>query len=105
MVEKYREKRKELQVAFMDLEKTYDKFCREALRRVLHECGVDRYFIRTMSSLYNESRALVRLGSRVGEYFEVRKGLRQECVMSPRLFIIFCYRVVKQVNERTMGMG
>ena len=73
----------------MDLEKAYDKVCREALWRMLHECGVDGYLIRSMSSLYNISRACVRLGSRVGEYFEVRMGLRQGCVMSPWLFIIF----------------
>ena len=51
------------------------KVCREELWRVLHECGVDGCLIRGMSSLYNRSRACVRLGSRVREYFEVRKGV------------------------------
>ena len=76
MVEKYREKRKELHVAFIDLEKAYDKVCREVLWRVLHECGIDEYLIVSMSSLYNGSRACERLGSRVREHFEVRRGLR-----------------------------
>ena len=83
MVEKYREKRKELHVTFMDLEKAYDKVCRQALLSVLYECGVDGYLIRSMSSLFNGIRTCVRLGSRVVEYFEVRSGLRQGCVMSP----------------------
>ena len=74
LVEKYREKRKELDVAFMDLEKAYDKVRREALWRVLHEFSVDGYFIRSMNSLYNGSRTCVTLGSRVGEYFEVERG-------------------------------
>ena len=52
MVEKNREKRKELHVAFMDLEKAYDKVCREALWRVLHEFGVDGYLINSMSRVY-----------------------------------------------------
>ena len=82
LVEKYREKRKELRVAF---KKAYAKVCRETLRRVLHECRVDGYLIKSTSSLYNGSRAFVRLGSRVDEYFEVRMGLRQGCVMSPWL--------------------
>ena len=47
LVKKCREKRKELHVAFMDLEKTYDK-----LWRVLHECGVDGYLIKSMGSSY-----------------------------------------------------
>ena len=55
LVEKYREKRKEFHVAFMDLEKAYDKVCREELWRVLDECGVDGYLIRSMSSLCNGS--------------------------------------------------
>ena len=47
---RYREKTKQLRVTFMDLEKVYDKVCREALWRLLHECGVDGYLIRSMSS-------------------------------------------------------
>ena len=73
LVEKYREKRKELHVTFMDLEKAYDKVCREELLRVLHECRVDGYLIRSMSSLYEGSRACLRLGSSLGETFGVRK--------------------------------
>ena len=62
LVEKYREKRKKMHVAFIYLELAYDKVCREALWRVLHECGVDGYLIRSMSRLYNGSRERVRLG-------------------------------------------
>ena len=91
LVEKYREKRKESHVAFMDLDKVYHKVFREELWRVLHECGVDGYLIRSMSSLYNGNRACVKLGSRVGEHFKVRRRLRQGCVMSPWFFNFFFY--------------
>ena len=95
LVEKYRKKRKELHVAFMDLEKACDEVCSEELRTVLHECGVDGYLIRSMSSLYNGSRACVMLGSRLGEYFDVRRGLRLGYVMPPWLFNNFFDRVVR----------
>ena len=72
---------------------------------VLHECGVDGYLIRIMSSLYSGSKGCVRLGNRVGEYFEVKRVLGQDCVMSRSLFSIFINRAVKQVNERAMGRG
>ena len=74
LVEKYREKKKEGRRSRMI------KFAKD------HCVGwcmdVDEYFIRCMSNLYNGSGACARLGSRVGEYFEVRKGLRHGCVMS-----------------------
>ena len=76
LFEKHGGKRKELHATFMGLEKVYDKLCREALWRVLYECGVDGRLIRSMSSLYNGSISCVRLGIRVGKYFEVRRGLR-----------------------------
>ena len=36
---------------------------------------------------------------------EVKRGLRQEYVMSPWLFNIFFDRVVRPVNDRTMSRG
>ena len=54
----------------MDLEEAY-------------ECGVDEYSILSMSSLYDGSRAYLRSGSRVGEYFDVRRGMRQGCIIYP----------------------
>ena len=83
MIKKYREKRKELYIAFIDLEKVYDKVCRGELWRVRRECGVDGYLTRSMNSLYDGSRAYVRLGCSVGKYFEVTTGLRQRCALSP----------------------
>ena len=101
----HREKRKGLHVVFIDLEKAYDKVCREELWRVLHECGV-QYLIRGMSRLYNGSRACVKLSSRVGEYFfEVRRWLRQGCLMPSWLFNVLFDRVVRQGNDREMGRG
>ena len=43
LAEKYREKKKELYVACMDLEKVRDKMCREKLWRVLYECGIENF--------------------------------------------------------------
>ena len=61
--------------------------------------------IRSMSSLYNGSKACVWMGNRVGEFFEVMKGLRQGYVMLPGFFNILFDRLVRQVNERAVGKG
>ena len=62
---------------------------------MLHECRVDDNLIRCMSSLY-----CVRFGSRVRQYFQLRRELRKGCVMFPWFFDIFFDRVVREVNEK-----
>ena len=47
----------------------------------------------------------MRFGCRVGEYFEVRKGTKQGCVMFLRLFNIFFDRVVGKVIESVTRKG
>ena len=76
LVEKYRVKRREMYVAFMNLEKAYEKVCRKELWTLLHECGVDMYFIRSMSGLYDGNKTYLSFGSRVRDHYDVRKGLR-----------------------------
>ena len=47
----------------------------------------------------------VRVGNEVSEWFPVRVGLRQGCVMSPWLFNLYIDGVVREVNDRVLGRG
>ena len=49
-------------------------------------------------SFYVDSRAYVRVGNDVSEWFPVNVGLRQGCVMSPWLFNAYMDGVVREVN-------
>ena len=55
--------------------------------------------------MYVGSKACVRVGNEVSERFPVRVGLRQGCVMSPWLFNLYSYGVVREVNARVLGRG
>ena len=58
-----------------------------------------------VQSLYVDSRACVRLGINVSEWFLVNVGLRQGCVMSPWLFNVYMDGVERKVNARVLGKG
>ena len=58
-----------------------------------------------MKSFYVGSKACVRVGNEVSEWFPVRVGLRQGCVMSPWLFNLYIDGVIREVNARVLGRG
>ena len=103
--EKYLAKGKDVFWAFMDLEKAYDRVDRDALWRVLRLYGVGGNLLKAVQSFYVGSRACVRVGSEVSEWFTVKVGLRQGCVMSPWLFNLFMDGVVREVNASVLGRG
>ena len=55
--------------------------------------------------MYVGSKACVRVGNEVSEWFPVRVGLRQRCVMSPWLFNLYIDGVVREVDARALGRG
>ena len=82
---------------FLDLEKAYDRVDRDAMWNVLRLYGIDGRLLRGVRSLYVGSKACVRVGNE-GEWFPVRVGLRQGCVMSLWLFNLYIDGVVREVN-------
>ena len=103
--EKYLAKGKDVYFAFMDLEKAYDRVDRVAMWNVLRLYGVDGKLLDAVKSLYVDSKACVRVGNGMSEWFPVRVGLRQGCVMSPWLFNLFIDGVVREVNACVLGRG
>ena len=55
--------------------------------------------------MYVGSKACVRVGNEVSEWFPVRVGLRQGCVMLPWLFNLFIDGVIREVNTEVLGRG
>ena len=103
--EKYMAKGKDVYFAFMDLEKAYDRIDRSAMWSVLGMYGVDGKLLNAVKSLYEDSKAYVRVGNEMSEWFSVGVGLRQGCVMSPWLFNLFIDGVVREVNASVLGRG
>ena len=61
--------------------------------------------LKAVQSIYVDSRACVRVGNDVSEWFPFNIGLRQGCVMSPWLFNVYMNGVDREVNVRVLGKG
>ena len=103
-MEKYLARGKKLYVAFMDLEKAYDKVDWRALWEVLQIYGVGGKLLKAVQAFYRNSRACVRVNGRVSEDFEIHVGVRQGCVMSPWLFNVYMDGVMREFKAR-VGRG
>ncbi|KAF3622958.1 hypothetical protein FXO37_32113 [Capsicum annuum] len=62
LVEQFWERKKNLHMMFIDLEKTYNRVSREILWRSLKARGVPVAYIKSIQDMYNGSKTHVRMG-------------------------------------------
>ena len=86
--EKYLAANKRLYMAFVDLEKAFDRVPRKVIWWALRKLGVDEWIVRLVQGMYSNARSRVRVGEGYSDEFEVKVGVHQGSVLSPLLFII-----------------
>ena len=86
--EKYLAANKRLYMAFVDLEKAFDRVPRKVIWWALRKLGVEEWIVRLVQSMYANARSQVRVGDGYSEEFEVKVGVHQGSVLSPLLFIV-----------------
>src|SRR3989454_12331439 len=74
--EKYLAKKKDLWMAFIDLEKAFDRVPREVLLWALREVEVEEWLIKVIQSLYEGATTSVKLRSGESQPFEVKVGVQ-----------------------------
>ena len=86
--EKYLAVNKRLYMAFVDLEKAFDRVPRKVIWWALRKLGVEELIVRLVQGMYANARSWVRVGEGFSKEFEVKGGVHQGSVLSPLLFII-----------------
>ena len=75
-------------MAFVDLEKAFDRVPRKVIWWALRKLGVEEWIVRLVQGMYANVRSRVHVGEGYSEEFEVNVGVHQGSVLSPLLFII-----------------
>ena len=86
--EKHLAANKPLYMAFIDLEKAFDRVQGDVIWWAMRKLGIDKWWVRLVQSMYKDVRSRVRVGNGYSEEFGVGVGVHQGSVLSPLLFII-----------------
>ena len=97
--EKYLARNKELWMAFVDLEKAFDRVSREVVWRALRCLGVDEWIVSVIKAMYEDATTTMRVNGRESKAFSVRVGVHQGSVLSPLLFILVLEALSREFRE------
>ena len=88
-----------LYINFVDFSKAFDSLSRSKLWAILRNYGIPFEIIRLIQEIYEGSSSCVLDNGAKSEWFEVRSGVRQGCVMSGFLFNIAVDWIMRNVTE------
>ena len=97
-VNKQFSKNRKLYAAFVDYKCCFDSVSREGLFHILTKIGINGKLFNAIKSIYNNVLACVRSNDEMSELFSCPTGLKQGCLCSPSLFLIF-------INELSIALN
>ena len=80
------EKAREFQKNIIDYAKAFNCVDHNKLWKILKERGIPDHLTCLLRNLYAGQEATVRTGHRTTDWFQIGKGVRQGCILSPCLF-------------------
>jgi len=77
-----------LYVCFVDFKKAFDSMSHEKLWETMMGMGYPLHLIDLLAKLYRKQLTKLKVAGTLSQWFLVKKGVRQGCVLSPYLFNI-----------------
>ena len=89
IMEKAREFQKKHLFLLIDYAKAFDCVDHNKLWKILNDMGISDHLTCLLKNLYAGQEATVRTGHETTDWFEIGKGVRQGCILSPCLFNLY----------------
>ena len=86
-------------MAFVDLEKAFDRVPREVVWWALRVVGVDEWIVKAIQAMYVGVTTAVILRDEESKEFGVKVGVRQGSVLSP-LLLLFSGSIIYRLQVR-----
>ena len=108
-IEKAREYQKEVNMCFIDYSKAFDCVDHIQMWKILRKMGVSEHLITLIKNLYIKQEATVKTDCGKTDWFQIGKGVRQGCILSPYLFNLYAKHIIREAgleeDERGFKVG
>ena len=99
IIQKAREFQKNIYFCFIDYAKVFDCVDHHKLWRILIEMGIPDDLTCLLRNLYAGQEATVRTGCGTTDWFQIRKRVRQGCILSPCLFNLYAEYTMRNAGQ------
>ena len=105
--QKKQEFQKNIYFCFIDYAKAFDHVDHNKLQNILQERGIPDHLTCLLRNLYAGQEATVRTGHGTTDWFQIGKGVRQGCILSPCLFNFYAEYIMRNagLDESQAGIN
>uniref|UniRef100_A0A8B9WC08 RNA-directed DNA polymerase n=1 Tax=Bos mutus grunniens TaxID=30521 RepID=A0A8B9WC08_BOSMU len=105
IIEKAREFQKNIYFCFIDYAKAFACVDHNKLWKILKEMGIPDHLTCLLRNLYAGQEATVRTGHGTTDWFQIRKGVCQGCILSPCLFNLYAEYITRNAGLEEAQAG
>ena len=100
-----REFQKNIYFCFIDYAKAFDCVDHSKLWEILKEMGIQDHLTCLLRNLYAGQEATVRTGHETTDWFQIRKGVYQGCILLPCLFNFYAEDIMRNAGLEEAQAG
>ena len=105
IIEKARKFQKNIYFCFIDYAKAFDCVDHNKLWKILKEMGIQDHLTCLLRNPYAGQEATVRTGHGTTDWFQIRKGVCQGCILSPCLFNLYAEYLMRNIGLEEAQVG
>ena len=98
IIKKEREFQKNIYFSFIGYTKAFDCVDHNKLWKILKEMGIPHHLTCLLRNLYPVQEATVKTGHGTTDWFQIAKGIRHSCMLSPCLFNIYAEYIMRNAG-------
>ena len=89
---------KNVYFCFIDYARVFDCVDHNKLWKILKEMGISEHLTCLLRNLYAGQEAIIRSGHGTTDWFQIRKGVHQGCILSPYLFNLYAEYILRNTG-------